>query len=155
MKLVPFVIAAAAAVAGSAGWLLSREDARAAGFLPYDDPAAIAEGREIYREYCAACHGGDLEGQPNWRQRDEDGYLPAPPHDMTGHTWHHPDRQLFLITKLGTEAIVGNGYRSRMAGFGDVLGDQDIVNVLAYIKSTWPAPVIERHNMRNAQAAQE
>ncbi|MDQ2090743.1 cytochrome c [Marimonas arenosa] len=120
------------------------------GLFPYTDPQAVALGEQLYAEYCAACHGTDLEGEPDWRVRDEDGYLPAPPHDATGHTWHHPDEQLFLITKHGTAALVGGDYQSRMMGFGDVLTDDDILAVLAYIKSTWPAGVINRHNQINA-----
>ena len=122
------------------------------GILPYEDPDRVANGKAIYQENCASCHGAKLEGAENWRDRDEDGFLPAPPHDDTGHTWHHPDQQLFLITKLGTEKIVGDGYRSNMIGFGDVLSDQDILDVLAYIKSTWPKTVIERHNQINDRA---
>ena len=66
----------------------------------------------LYQQYCASCHGVDLEGQPNWRQRDENGFLPAPPHDASGHTWHHPDQLLFDVTKYGTTAFVGSGYKS-------------------------------------------
>ena len=31
--------------------------------------------------------------------------LPAPPHNETGHTWHHPDEMLFAITKYGREGL--------------------------------------------------
>ena len=103
----------------------------------------VALGEILYRQYCASCHGVELEGQPNWKIRDENGYLPAPPHDDTGHTWHHPDEQLFEITKIGTEAFVGRGYRSTMIGFGDQLDDTEIWAVFAYIKSQWP-PRIQR-----------
>jgi mono/diheme cytochrome c family protein len=78
--------------------------------------------------------------------------LPAPPHDATGHTWHHPDAQLFAIVKYGIEALVGNGYKSQMGGYGDALSDQEIAQVLAYIKSTWPEPVIAQHNLINQRA---
>ncbi len=125
----------------------------AQGLLPYQDADAVARGKAVYDGYCAACHGADLEGEPDWWTRDADGYLPAPPHDETGHTWHHPDMQLLQITWLGTEAIVGNGYKSRMMGFQDVLTPDEVAEVLAYIKSTWPAHIIERHNEVNASAA--
>ncbi|MGH1354716.1 MAG: c-type cytochrome [Thalassovita sp.] len=128
--------------------------ALAEGFLPYQNPQAIAEGQELYMENCASCHGAALQGQENWRDRDDDGYLPAPPHDVTGHTWHHPDAQLFLITKHGTEAMVGSGYKSRMEGYEETLSDAQIVAVLAFIKSTWSQQVIKRHNMINANADQ-
>lgn len=116
----------------------------------YRDPQVVARGQALYVEYCASCHGAALEGQQDWRERDSEGYLPAPPHDETGHTWHHPDAQLYEITKLGTEAVVGGGYRSRMIGFGDTLDDTDIRAILAFIKSTWPRQIIERHDELNA-----
>ncbi len=122
------------------------------GLLPYQDAQRIATGAEIYADHCAACHGAQLEGQADWQLRDADGYLPAPPHDVTGHTWHHPDAQLIDIVTRGTEAIVGGGYRSMMMGYGDILTPQQITDVLAYIKSTWPAEVIEIHNDINARA---
>ncbi len=116
----------------------------------YRNAEIIALGAQIYQDQCAVCHGADLEGQPDWRTRDAEGYLPAPPHDETGHTWHHPTAQLFEITKWGTEAVVGGGYRSNMIGFEGVLTDDEIQAVLAYIKSTWPRRIIERHNEMDA-----
>ena len=70
--------------------------------------------------------------------QDKEGFLPAPPHDESGHTWHHADDILFRIVKEGTAAIVGGGYESDMPGFADVLSDAEIRAVLAYIKNTWP-----------------
>lgn len=136
---------AAAIVLGLAAW-----PASASGLLPWRDAAAVAEGAAIYAEHCAACHGAELEGEPDWRSPKPSGRLPAPPHDATGHTWHHPDTQLFAITKHGTAALVGGDYQSDMAGFGDVLSDDQILAVLAYIKSTWPRRVVEHHDSINA-----
>lgn len=132
-----------ATVASAQGHLLPE------GYDPflYRDPEAVTAGRVLYEEQCAACHGSDLEGQPDWQLRDGEGYLPAPPHDATGHTWHHGDGQLFAITKRGTAALAGPDYRTRMEGFADVLTDREI---LAYIKSRWPAPIKERHDRLNA-----
>lgn len=141
---------AVAAAAGALWWMSG--GAAQSGLLPYTDPAVVTRGAHVYKEYCASCHGVGLQGQQNWRDRDADGYLPAPPHDESGHTWHHPDRQLLALTWHGTAAIVGNGYKSRMPGFKDTLSLEDVVAVLAYIKSTWPEAVIERHNAINAQA---
>ena len=98
----------------------------------------VSQGRQIYSDQCAACHGTDLEGQPDWRSPLPSGRLPAPPHDASGHTWHHPDDVLFRIVREGTAAVVGGGYESDMPGFADVLSDADIRAVLDYIKSTWP-----------------
>lgn len=103
-----------------------------------ENAETIALGRTIYETQCAACHGAQLEGQPDWQMPLPSGRLPAPPHDATGHTWHHPDDILFRIVKEGTAAIVGGGYESDMPGFSGVLSDAEIRAVLAYIKSTWP-----------------
>lgn len=115
------------------------------------DASMVAKGRAIYQEHCASCHGVNLEGQPNWRQRDQDGYLPAPPHDASGHTWHHPDKQLFELTKFGLGAMLGDEtFKTRMPAYKDQLSDQDIIAVLSFIKSRWPKEVQERHDQINA-----
>lgn len=111
---------------------------RAVGPAGGADAAMLALGSELYAEHCASCHGADLEGQPDWKRRLPSGRVPAPPHDATGHTWHHPDGVLMRITREGVAAVVGGGYESDMPGFGDVLGDDDIRAVLEFIKSTWP-----------------
>jgi mono/diheme cytochrome c family protein len=97
----------------------------------------IALGQDVYAQNCASCHGANLEGQPNWKRRLENGRMPAPPHDESGHTWHHSDQDLFAITKLGVGGVVA-GYESDMLAFGDILSDEEIAAVLAFIKSTWP-----------------
>ena len=97
----------------------------------------IVRGKEIYAQNCASCHGANLEGQPDWKRRLENGRMPAPPHDESGHTWHHSYQDLFAITKLGVGGVVP-GYESDMLAFGDILSDEDITAVLAFIKSTWP-----------------
>lgn len=121
------------------------------------DARLVAEGARIYQADCAACHGVQLEGQANWRQRNASGRLPAPPHDQSGHTWHHPDAQLFAMTKQGIAALVGDGYQSDMPAYEEVLSDQEILAVLSYIKSTWPLEIQARHDEinRRFEAAQE
>lgn len=140
----------AVAAAGALWWMSG--GAVQSGLLPYTDPATVARGAAVYKENCASCHGAGLQGQADWRVPDAEGYLPAPPHDESGHTWHHPDQQLLALTWNGTAAIVGNGYKSRMPGFKGTLSPEDVIAVLAYIKSTWPEGVIARHNEINAQA---
>jgi mono/diheme cytochrome c family protein len=101
-------------------------------------PPQRALGRELYAAHCASCHGADLEGQPDWRSALPSGRMPAPPHDTSGHTWHHGDEILFRLTKDGVAAVVGGGYQSDMPAFGETLGDDEIRAILAFIKSTWP-----------------
>ncbi|MCC7017281.1 MAG: cytochrome c [Rhodospirillales bacterium] len=109
-----------------------------------NDPGLIAAGRKVYAAHCAECHGGNLEGEPNWRTPNPDGSLPAPPHDATGHTWHHPDRVLFAITLKGGASAAPPGFPSRMPAFGSQLAEREIWAALAFIKSTWPADIRER-----------
>jgi mono/diheme cytochrome c family protein len=116
-----------------------------------NDPALIARGKVVYAEHCASCHGANLEGQPNWRKPLPNGRLPAPPHDRTGHTWHHSDKQLFDMVKNGTAAIMP-GYETDMPAYGDILSDADIWAVLSFIESTWSVDIRERQQRLNRQA---
>ena len=114
--------------------------------------AALEVGARVYAENCAACHGANLEGQPNWRRLNENGRLPAPPHDATGHTWHHDDATLFGITKLGTREFTGLPIESDMPAFKDTLSDDEIRAVLAYIKSRWPERIRRQQDAINRRA---
>lgn len=61
----------------------------------------------------------DLEVQANWRRRGNDGYMPAPRHDETGHNWHHPDPYLILMTKYGMEKMGGQTCPNNMPAYED------------------------------------
>lgn len=107
-----------------------------------EDPDVLALGKRVYEARCAACHGARLEGQPRWRERDSSGLLPAPPHDASGHTWHHPEGVLFNITKYGVAKAANlKDYESAMPAFEGVLTDAEIVAVLSWIKSQWPPDI--------------
>ena len=121
-------------------------------YLNHKDADIVGLGKNVYAENCASCHGIALEGQANWRQRDADGYLLAPPHDETGHTWHHSDSYLFLMTKYGIEEMIGKSYPNNMPAYEGKLADEDIIAVLSYIKSTWPSRIQHQHNQLNARA---
>ena len=141
---------ALAVVGGASPWLLS-QSADAVVLRP-DDTTVTALGREIYAAQCAVCHGAELEGEPNWRQRRANGRLPAPPHDETGHTWHHPDAQLFALTRHGVEPFAPPGYESDMPAYDGILTEDEIIAVLSYIKSTWPDEIRRRHDRINASS---
>ena len=115
----------------------------------------LAEGRRLYDLHCASCHGLKLEGQPNWQKRMANRKMPAPPHDETGHTWHHPDEVLFGITKHGlVPPYAPPNYPSDMPAFAGVLSDDQIRTVLAYIKSHWKSPNVlaaREQMIRNAR----
>ena len=123
------------------GCLLAMVFAISCSERPKADPSnaeQVALGERVYQAQCASCHGANLEGQPNWRERLATGKLPAPPHDPSGHTWHHSDALLFAITKHGIDRYAPPGYQSDMPPFAGRLTDEEIWAVLAYIKSTWP-----------------
>ena len=105
---------------------------------PPAPPGDLALGAKVYAQHCGACHGMKLEGQPNWQQRLANGRMPAPPHDETGHTWHHPDEVLFGITKHGlVPPYAPAGYASDMPAFAGALSDHEIRSVLAWIATHW------------------
>ena len=111
------------------------------GLADPNDAAQVALGAKLYAGHCGACHGMKLEGQPNWQRRLANGRLPAPPHDESGHTWHHTDEVLFGITKHGlVPPYAPPGYQSDMPAFAGTLSDEEIRAVLAYIKSHWTNP---------------
>ncbi len=90
-----------------------------------EEPQAFIEpvgrGAELYVANCQMCHG-DQQGQ---------GGVGAPPHNETGHTWHHPDAQLkdwVMNGKLGF---------ARMPGFNETLTESEIDETLTYIKTWW------------------
>lgn len=103
----------------------------------------LALGEQLYNANCAACHGIKGEGQPNWKTPNENGVYPAPPHNSDGHTWHHADDLLLEIMAEG-----GGAYSptSGMPGFKEVLTAEEMVAVLAYIKTFWGPEQMEFQN---------
>lgn len=144
-RTTAYLAIGAAGLALSAGIAWSLWPEGPSGVADPTDAGQVALGASVYREHCASCHGANLEGEPNWRIRKPDGRLPAPPHDESGHTWHHPDEHLFRITKRGLNPpLAPEGYESDMPAFGETLTDAEIWAVLAYIKSRWPAKMLAR-----------
>jgi|OM-RGC.v1.023324436 mono/diheme cytochrome c family protein len=117
-----------------------------------DDLEIVAHGSQVYAENCASCHGADLAGQPNWRAAGPDGRLPAPPHDASGHTWHHDGDTLFRLTKYGVGQLIGDpDYGSNMPAYDGILTDAEIIAALSYIKSTWSRDIRDQHNAMETQ----
>ena len=131
-------------------FLLAEEKvAEAAITLNPENKEIISLGKSVYVQNCASCHGTKLEGQKDWMSRLPDGLIPAPPHDETGHTWHHSDKYLFMITKYGIEDVIGQKYPNNMPAYKDILSDKEIISVLSYIKSTWPNKIKKIHDQIN------
>ncbi|MFQ5401309.1 MAG: c-type cytochrome [Anaerolineae bacterium] len=108
--------------------------------LPTLDPDEIVLGAQIYADNCAECHGADLEGEADWKMQNPDGSFRSPPHDETGHTWHHPDDQLMDAIRRGGSRFEGMniGGSSNMPAFAETLTEAQMTAVLTYIKSHWP-----------------
>ncbi|MBT3304947.1 MAG: cytochrome c [Alphaproteobacteria bacterium] len=131
------------------------EDGTVTG-VDIDDAPLVERGKAVYAEHCASCHGPELEGEMEWRKRNPDGTLKAPPHDETGHTWHHADLQMFDYTQKGGQAVAPPGFTSAMPAFGvdygGALSDDDVWAVLTFIHSRWPARVIDRQRQINERS---
>jgi S-disulfanyl-L-cysteine oxidoreductase SoxD len=77
--------------------------------------------------------------------------LPAPPHDASGHTWHHDDETLLNITKLGVAQVIGDTtYKTAMPAYADILSDSQIIASLSWIKAQWPQEARKNNDMVNA-----
>lgn len=153
MKASIAILAAGAIGAAAGAWWYDRSSGAAARGVDVADATFVERGQVLYARECASCHGPSLQGQtPNWRSRLPDGSIPAPPHDETGHTWHHPDRQLFELTKYGRYKASGGRVSSNMPGFENKLSDEEIWSVLSFIQSRWPDSVQRRHDTINQRA---
>ncbi|MYN13074.1 c-type cytochrome [Pusillimonas sp. TS35] len=150
------ILVAGLAVAGIALLLYTLLRDRGPAFIAPTDKAMVLRGKALYAANCASCHGEALQGQPNWRERLPNGRLPAPPHDKTGHTWHHPDAILIDIIKHGLVPgrTAPRGYQSDMPAYAGILSDDEIIAVLAYIKGTWPPAVLQAQKEVTLQSAQ-
>ncbi|MDA8907650.1 cytochrome c [Planktomarina temperata] len=154
MKRIALIVVGGAALFGATLYAFSNVLAETDRVVLCDnDPAIVALGANVYEANCASCHGADLEGQANWRSPGEDGRLLAPPHDETGHTWHHDSDTLFQLTKYGVSALINDpDYASNMPIYDGVLSDEEIIAVISYIKSTWSEEIRARHTeMENRQ----
>lgn len=111
--------------------------APAAPPLPTLDAVQVAQGRAIYAQRCAACHGLNNEGAPGWPTPAADGLPPAPPHNDSGHTWHHADRVLYAVIRDGMGDPLRPDSPLRMPAFGEQLSDGEIRALIEYFKSLW------------------
>lgn len=107
--------------------------------VPTLDSNRVDRGATLYALNCAACHGANLEGAPDWKRSLPDGSFPPPPHDSAGHTWHHPDTLLLQIMAEGGDPA----YNSKMPGFGDTLSPDDLATILEFIKTRWGKDELE------------
>jgi hypothetical protein len=90
--------------------------------------AHARDGRTIYGEYCAACHGADGRGGAA-----REASFPVDPPDFTDcrFTTPEPNSDWFASIHEGGPA---RGFDRRMPAFDQVLSDADIVAVVGYLR---------------------
>lgn len=97
------------------------------------DAQQVARGRAVYMQNCMECHGENGKGQPgDWRVRDAQGRFPPPPLDDSAHAWHHPTAVLLEVIREGSPGGQGN-----MPAWKGKLSEQEMQDVVTYIKSLW------------------
>lgn len=101
------------------------------------DETQIAQGQQLFTQYCAACHGVTGQGQfPDTPlEPDTTGRYGAPPHNDAGHTWHHDDELLIRYVREGGMGDPASFYP--MPPFGSQLSDDQIITIIAYFKTLW------------------
>ena|SRR5437773_1443441 len=136
-RVVAFLAGAAAVVVTV--WIVSASGVLQA--LPFFGTPEIAlsaqerHGQTLYAANCDSCHGGRTGGS----------MMDYPPrHNASGHTWHHPDCELLQVVRDGGDEMT-RSMRDMMAppgapqmqAFKDRLSDDEIRDVLAFIKTMW------------------
>ena len=101
------------------------------------DPEKIKRGEAVYRKNCASCHGPNGEATPGWRNPGADGRYPPPPLDGSAHAWHHSTETLEEMIRKGSPG--GGG----MPPWDGKLTNQEIDDVIVWIKSLWPDDVYD------------
>jgi thiol:disulfide interchange protein DsbC len=93
----------------------------------------IEQGRAVFQEHCASCHGGEAQGLvEDWQTADENGRYPPPPLNGSAHAWHHALPVLRRTIHKGNVELGG-----QMPGFVDKIGELDTDAAIAYFQSFW------------------
>lgn len=102
------------------------------------DAKQVTRGHEIFIKNCAVCHGQNGEGTADWRKPLANGRYPPPPLDSTAHAWHHSTEELKRFILKG-----GPPGKGRMPEWQDKLSEQEIDDILVWIKSLWSDEIYE------------
>lgn len=94
------------------------------GAIDPNDIAMVERGKGIYQTNCLSCHGADLRGDGPAAA----GMQPPPADFSQPHTMVHADGDLVYWIENGKQGTA-------MPAFGRDLSDQDIRDVLSYIKN--------------------
>ena len=109
-------------------------------------PSSVQRGQKIYEQTCLTCHQADAGGVPNMTPPlQKSPYVQGPPVNLIG---------IVLNGKTDGVEIDGETYTSPMPSFSAVLKDQDIADVLTYLRSHFgnkagPIKVTQVSQIRN------
>src|SRR3954447_3532038 len=143
-----FVLSVVAAAGASLAFVAGAAT-QASHFANADNDKLVMQGKEVYRDNCASCHGRSLEGQFLWQLQDQYAHRRAPAHDASGHTWMHSDEDLFYMMKFGRFPGVPKSIHSYMPAFEHRLSDGEILAALGFIKANWPTGIRVSQSMLN------
>ncbi|MCB1597717.1 MAG: cytochrome c [Gammaproteobacteria bacterium] len=113
-----------AGIANVGGGAASAESCAPSGELRGD----AKRGAPLHLQHCAACHGVDGKAEVIVMHMDE------PPKDQSDPVYMRtlPDEYLYLVICRGGAAV---GKNFIMPKFGDVISDQDIRDIIAWIRT--------------------
>ena len=117
-----FVLAAVNATAKNPG---GNADARKIKNPVAASAVSIKAGEAVYKKYCAFCHNTDAKGEGPLAPKD------SHPPNLVDDKWDHgsTDGEIFAVIQNGA------GPTSVMKGFKGKMPDQDMWNVVNYLRS--------------------
>jgi mono/diheme cytochrome c family protein len=97
---------------------------------PAPDGANRKRGQAMFEKHCAVCHNNDGAGKPGQ----------APP--LAGSEWVNAKGvnrliRIPLVGLTGPIKVKGQDYSLSMVGLGGGLTDDDVVDILSYIRNAW------------------
>jgi hypothetical protein len=104
------------------------------------------DGRLIYEANCASCHGLDGRGETA-----REALLPVQPPDFTDCKFGTPEPNSDWLATTH-EGGLARGFDRLMPAFGEVLGDDEIVDVVQYLRTFCKDPVWPRGEFNLARA---
>ena len=110
-----------------------------------DSPVAL--GEKIYQTNCMACHQVTGQGLPG-------AFPPLAASDWVGKDPNMLAR-IVIAGMQGPITVNGTEYNSIMAPLGAILSDDDIANVLTYVRQAWgnDYPAVDSATVADARAA--
>lgn len=85
---------------------------------------ALAGGKAMFKENCAACHGSGAEGRPGYPNLNDDDWL-----------WGGTLEDIYRTIKTGARSTHADTRTSQMPAFGEMLNAQEIDHIAGYVLS--------------------